>query len=207
MMLHTQADVMPSNAHDHEHEHHDPVGNATFGFWLYLMTDCILFASIFATFAVLGRNYADGPTGRELFNLPYVFGETMFLLVSSTTNGIAMVYMARQAREKVMFWLMVTAALGVGFIMMELSEFIHLVQEGNGPDRSGFLSAFFTLVGTHGAHVSVGLLWMLVMILQVMNKGLTQPVCSRLIRLSLFWHFLDLIWIGVFTVVYLMGVL
>lgn len=191
---------------DH-HDSHDPIGNATFGFWLYLMTDCILFASIFATYAVLGHNVANGPSGREIFDLPYVFAETMFLLFSSATSGIAMLGMHRNARNQVVNWLVVTALLGMGFIVMEVNEFIHLIQEGNGPDRSGFLSAFFTLVGTHGAHVSLGLLWMLVMIIQVMGKGLTPPVRSRLIRLSLFWHFLDLIWIGVFTVVYLMGVL
>ena len=189
------------------HDGHDPIGNATFGFWLYLMTDCILFASIFATYAVLGHNFAGGPSGHEIFDLQYVFAETMFLLFSSTTNGVAMLAMYRNARSQVVNWLTVTALLGLGFIVMEVNEFMHLIQEGNGPDRSGFLSAFFTLVGTHGAHVSVGLLWMLVMIFQVMGKGLTAPVRSRLMRLSLFWHFLDLIWIGVFTVVYLMGVL
>ncbi len=202
------ADVLAHpSAHAAEHGGHDAVSNATFGFWLYIMTDCILFASIFATFAVLSHNYAGGPTGKELFHLPYVFGETMFLLFSSVTYGFAMLAMHKNARAQVMGWLILTFLLGLGFIGMELNEFTHLIVEGNGPQRSGFLSAFFTLVGTHGTHVSFGLIWMAVMIAQVMNKGLTTQVRSRLMRLSMFWHFLDIVWIGVFTIVYLMGVM
>lgn len=193
-------------ANDDRHAGHDPVSNATFGFWLYIMTDCVLFASVFATFAVLSHNYAGGPTGKELFDLPYVFGETMCLLFSSVTYGFAMLAMQDNAPRRVMAWLMLTFLLGLGFIGMELSEFAHMVMDGNGPERSGFLSGFFTLVGTHGTHVSFGLVWIAVMATQVMSKGLTVPVRSRLVRLSLFWHFLDIVWIGVFTVVYLMGV-
>jgi cytochrome o ubiquinol oxidase subunit 3 len=191
--------------HAAEHGDHDPVSNATFGFWLYIMTDCVLFASVFATFAVLSHNYAGGPTGRDLFNLPYVFGETMCLLFSSVTYGFAMLAMQRNEPSRVMTWLGLTFLLGLGFIGMELNEFSHMIMEGHGPEQSGFLSAFFTLVGTHGTHVSFGLIWIAVMISQVMNKGLTTPVRSRLLRLSMFWHFLDIVWIGVFTVVYLMG--
>ncbi|MDE2260864.1 MAG: cytochrome o ubiquinol oxidase subunit III [Betaproteobacteria bacterium] len=186
---------------------HDPVSNAAFGFWLYIMTDCVLFASIFATFAVLHHNYAGGPTGKDLFNLPEVFAETVFLLISSVAYGFTMLALYRNERGQVLRWLIITALFGLGFIGIEITEFRHLIMAGNGPDRSGFLSAFFTLVGTHGAHVSVGLIWMAVMMFQVMNRGLTIPVKSRLMRLGIFWHFLDVIWICVFTVVYLMGAL
>jgi cytochrome o ubiquinol oxidase subunit 3 len=189
-----------------DHHLHDATENATFGFWLYLMTDCILFASLFATYAVLYQNTASGPGGPEIFDLPYVFGETMFLLVSAFTNGVAMSFVYKKDRQKAVFWLIVTALLGLGFIVMEVNEFIHLIGEGNGPDRSGFLSAFFGLVGTHGAHVSIGLIWMAVMIGQLLIKGVTPKVSSRLIRLSLFWHFLDIVWVCLFTVVYLFGV-
>ncbi len=191
-----------------EHEvHPDKMGTTAFGFWLYIMTDCILFASVFATFAVLRNNFAGGPSGHELFDLPYVLGETMFLLFSSVTSGLSMLAVHKHKKQQVLFWLGVTFLLGAGFIGMELNEFHHLIMAGNGPDRSGFLSAFFTLVGTHGAHVFSGLIWMLIMMFQVMAKGLTSPVQSRLMRLSMFWHFLDVVWIGVFTVVYLTGVL
>ena len=197
-------------AHDH-HDHHDHAEeakeNALFGFWIYLMTDCILFASLFATYAVLDHNYAGGPTSKDIFDLKYVFVETMFLLISSFTNGFAMISMHRADKSRTIKWLMLTALFGLGFIGMEVNEFTHLVLEGSGPGRSGFLSAFFTLVGTHGLHVTTGLVWMSVMMLQLHFKGITPRTSSRLLRLSLFWHFLDVVWVGVFTVVYLMGVL
>jgi cytochrome o ubiquinol oxidase subunit 3 len=189
-----------------EHEHTDEgVANAAFGFWIYIMSDCILFAALFATFAVLSHNYAGGPNGKQLFDLPYTLGETMFLLFSSVSYGFAMLAVHKGSENHVIGWLAVTFLLGAGFIGMELNEFHHMILAGSGPDRSGFLSAFFALVGTHGLHVSVGLIWMLVMMAQVMTKGLSTPVQSRLMRLSMFWHFLDIVWIGVFTVVYLMG--
>jgi len=188
-----------------EFEHPDAVANHAFGFWLYLMTDLVLFAAIFAAFAVLSRSYAGGPTGKELFDLPYTFGETMFLLFSSVTYGMAVLAMYRGRKNSVLTWLCVTFLLGIGFISMEVNEFYHMILGGNGPQRSGFLSAFFTLVGTHGIHVIFGLIWMATMAGQVVIKGLTVPVQSRLMRLSMFWHFLDIVWIGVFTVVYLMG--
>ncbi|MHB1236439.1 MAG: cytochrome o ubiquinol oxidase subunit III [Gallionella sp.] len=189
------------------HPDHGGEDNALFGFWVYLMTDCILFASLFATYAVMRHNYAGGPTGKDLFDLRYVFIETMFLLFSSFSNGFAMLSMHRRSRLATLKWLLLTALLGLGFVGMEVHEFTHLVMEGNGPDRSGFLSAFFGLVGTHGAHVSIGLIWMGVMMWQLYFKGVTPAITSRLLRLSLFWHFLDIIWIVVFTVVYLMGVI
>ncbi len=190
-----------------EFEHADSVANQAFGFWIYLMTDLVLFASIFATFAVVGRNYAGGPTGKELFDLRYLFVETMLLLCSSATYGMAVLALHNDRKGSVLVWLVVTFLLGFGFICMELNEFYHMILDGHGPQRSAFLSAFFTLVGTHGAHVTGGLIWMAVMMGQVLVKGLTTPVQSRLLRLSMFWHFLDIVWIGVFTIVYLMGVI
>jgi len=193
--------------HADEYEHTDAAANQAFGFWIYLMTDLVLFASIFATFAVLSHNYAGGPTGKDLFDLRYLFVETMALLFSSATYGLAVLALQSDRRVRVLVWLVVTFLLGLVFIGMEINEFYHLIIDGNGPQRSGFLSAFFTLVGTHGTHVACGLIWMAVMMGQVSVKGLTTPVRSRLMRLSMFWHFLDIVWIGVFTIVYLMGVL
>jgi cytochrome o ubiquinol oxidase subunit 3 len=190
-----------------EFEHPDPIANQAFGFWLYIMSDLVLFGAIFATYIVLGHNYAGGPTGKDLFHLPYTFGETMLLLLSSATYGLAVLAMHENKKDRVLTWLFVTFLLGLAFIGMEINEFHHLVLDGNGPERSGFLSAFFTLVGTHGTHVTFGLIWMAVMMVQAAIKGLTPPVQSRLIRLSIFWHFLDIVWVGVFTIVYLMGVL
>jgi cytochrome o ubiquinol oxidase subunit III len=171
------------------------------------MSDLVLFATLFATFVVLSRNYAGGPTGKELFDLPYLLAETMFLLVSSLTCGLAMLALHAGKQKQVLIGLAVTFLLGLGFVAMEINEFHGLVAAGHGPDVSAFLSSFFTLVGTHGAHVTFGLIWMAVMIAQVAVKGLTSPVQSRLLRLSIFWHFLDLIWIGIFSIVYLMGVM
>ncbi|MGD8926766.1 MAG: cytochrome o ubiquinol oxidase subunit III [Thioalkalispiraceae bacterium] len=190
-----------------EAEHHDGTANLAFGFWIYLMTDLILFASLFATFAVLSHSYAGGPSGKELFDLPYTFAETLFLLFSSATYGLVMIALRQNKKAWVMAGLMITFLLGLGFILMEIHEFHAMVFDGNGPSRSSFLSAFFTLVGTHGTHVTFGLIWMAVMVWQVFVKGLTTPVQSRLLRLSMFWHFLDIVWIGVFTVVYLLGVM
>jgi len=187
--------------------HYDTTGLQAFGFWIYLMSDLVLFAAIFATFAVVGRNYAGGPGGRELFDLPYLFAETMLLLVSSATYGLAMLAVAGERHRLVVLGLAVTFALGFGFLAMEVHEFYGMILAGNGPQRSASLSAFFTLVGTHGTHVLFGLIWIAVMIGQVIGKGLTTPVRSRLLRLSMFWHFLDIIWVGVFTVVYLQGVI
>ena len=199
-MPHTEYAQPQGHAHGGE-------DNALFGFWVYVMTDCILFASLFATFAVMRHSYAGGPTGKELFDLRYVFIETMFLLFSSFSNGFAMLSMHQRSRPATLKWMLLTALLGLGFVGMEVNEFIRLIMEGSGPDRSGFLSAYFGLVGTHGVHVSIGLIWMSVMIWQLFYRGITPAIASRLLRLSLFWHFLDIIWIVVFTVVYLMGVL
>jgi cytochrome o ubiquinol oxidase subunit 3 len=193
--------------HREEAEDANVVTTQAFGFWLYLMSDLILFSALFATFIVLSRGFAGGPTGKELFHLPYLFGETMLLLASSAVCGLTMLAVRGARRRPVLIGLVITFLLGTGFIAMEVREFCGMIVEGNGPGRSAFLSAFFTLVGTHGTHVSFGLVWMLAMMAQVAAKGLTVPVGSRLLRFSMFWHFLDIVWIGVFTVVYLMGVM
>ncbi|AND68241.1 cytochrome-c oxidase [Dyella thiooxydans] len=191
-------------AHGHDHGHDD--GSKTLlGFWIYLMSDCLIFSALFATFAVLANATAGGPTGKELFELPYVLGETALLLVSSFTFGLAMLNMHAGRRQRVMAWLVATFLLGAGFIGMEVHEFAHLIHEGAGPDRSAFLSGYFTLVGTHGLHVTAGLLWLLVMMDQVRRRGLNDDTRRRLSCLSLFWHFLDIVWICVFTFVYLRG--
>ena len=178
-----------------------------FGFWLYLMSDAILFSLLFATYAVMARNNAGGPTGHTLFSLPNAFGETMLLLFSSITFGLAALAMKSGEKERMLSWLLVTFLLGLGFVGLEIREFHGMVRVGAGPDRSGFLSAFFTLVGTHGLHVTFGLIWILIITSQVVIKGLTVPVTSRVLRLGLFWHFLDIVWIGIFSVVYLPGIL
>ena len=178
-----------------------------FGFWLYLMSDAVLFALLFATYVVMAGNTAGGPTGKTLFSLTRAGGETLALLLSSMTFGFASVALASAKKSEVLIWLFVTVALGLCFIALEIDEFYGMIQQGAGPDRSGFLSAFFTLVGTHGLHVSVGLLGILMMIGQIVVKGLTAPVASRLVRLGLFWHFLDIIWVAIFSIVYLPGVL
>ena len=193
------------SAHAAEHEHHDAGGNSVFGFWIYLMSDCILFATLFATYAVLSGSFAGGPTGKDIFELPYVLVETFCLLLSSVTYGFAMLAMHKGNQSGVMKWLAVTFLFGAAFIGMEINEFSHLIAEGFGPDRSAFLSGFFALIGTHGLHVFSGLVWMIVLMVQVAQNGLTATNQTRLMCLSLFWHFLDVVWICVFTVVYLLG--
>ena len=190
-----------------QHAHHDDGSSTLLGFWMYLMSDCLIFSGLFATFAVLSHAYAGGPTGRELFDLKYVLGETMLLLVSSFTSGMAMLGMHAGQRNRVLGWMAVTFLLGAAFVGMEIHEFAGLIHEGAGPDRSAFLSAYFTLVGTHGLHVTCGLIWMAVMFDMVRRHGLDAVIRRRLSCLSLFWHFLDVIWICVFTFVYLHGVL
>lgn len=176
-----------------------------FGFWVYLMTDVILFASLFATFAVLRGNTFGGPGPEQLFSLPFVFAETFILLTSSFTCGIAMLAAHDKQKKQALFWLGITFLLGLAFLTLELSEFRNMVIEGNSWRRSGFLSSFFTLVGTHGAHITVGLIWMGTMMYRTFYKGLTATNLKRLTMLSMFWHFLDVIWIFIFTIVYMMG--
>lgn len=184
-----------------------PNATTLFGFWMYLMTDCVLFASLFATYAVLRSSTFGGPSGHDIFSLLFVLGETLLLLTSSFTAGLATLASMSGAKKYVALWFGVTFLLGLGFLSMEISEFSRLSLEGNGWNRSGFLSAFFTLVGTHGLHITAGLIWMAVLTTQTLYKGLTIGVLRRIKLLSMFWHFLDVIWILIFTIVYLMGVM
>jgi cytochrome o ubiquinol oxidase subunit 3 len=176
------------------------------GFWIYLMTDCVLFASLFATYIVLRDATNGGPGGQELFEMPFVLIETMILLLSSFVCGMAVLAAKVRNKPLTLFLLAITFVLGAGFLAMELSEFSKLASEGHGWQASAFLSAFFTLVGTHGFHIAVGLLWVGVMIWQLIRRGFTPGVTRRLLLFSLFWHFLDVIWIFIFTIVYLIGV-
>jgi cytochrome o ubiquinol oxidase subunit 3 len=187
-------------------EHH-PEQGTLLGFWLYLMSDCLIFACLFATYAVLGRNYAGGPSGAEIFELPLVAVNTGFLLLSSITYGFAMLAAQGKNVGKVQMWLAITGILGACFLGLELYEFQHLIHEGFGPWRSGFLTSFFALVGTHGLHVTFGIVWLVTLMFQVGKHGINGANYRRLACLSMFWHFLDVVWIGVFTFVYLMGVL
>lgn len=200
---------MSTNTLQHEGhgDHHDASGLKSFGFWVYIMTDCILFGTIFSAFLVLSSNYAGGVTGADIFELKDVLIETFCLLFSSITYGFAMVCMHQNRQKLVQLWLVITFILGAAFLYFELNEFHHLIVEGHDWSQSAFLSAFFTLVSTHGLHVTFGLLWMLVMMVQVGKRGLDSNTRMRLSLLSIFWHFLDIIWIFVFTTVYLMGVI
>ncbi len=189
-----------------EHEH-EPGGSTMLGFWIYLMSDCLIFAVLFATYGVLASAYAAGPRPDEIFELPLLAANTAMLLFSSITYGFAMIAMQNRNKQAVLLWLAVTAVFGVLFVGIELYEFASLIHEGATPQRSAFLSAFFTLVGTHGLHVTIGILWMVVLMVQIRARGLGGDNRRRLMCLSMFWHFLDVIWIGVFTFVYLIRVI
>jgi len=187
--------------------HHAPGGSTLIGFWIYLMSDALIFATLFATFGVLSTSYAGGPTPHEIFELPLVAVNTALLLVSSITYGFAVIAMQEDKLRATQLWLAVTGLLGAGFVGIELFEFGNLIAEGATPQRSAFLSAFFTLVSTHGLHVTFGIIWLGVMLVQLSQRGLVADNKRRLMCLSMFWHFLDVVWIGVFTFVYLLGVL
>ncbi len=188
-------------------EEHAHAGAGTMlGFWIYLMSDCLIFAVLFATYGVLGHSYAAGPAPADLFELPLVALNTAMLLFSSITYGFAMLEMQRNRRTATLVWLGITGLFGLAFIYFELHEFAHLIAEGATPQRSAFLSSFFTLVGTHGLHVTIGIVWLVTLMIQVARRGLDEDHKRRLMCLSLFWHFLDVIWIGVFSFVYLLGV-
>ena len=190
---------------DDDHAH--PENSTMLGFWIYLMSDCLIFAILFAVYAVIGGNYAAGPAPKDLFDLPLVALNTSMLLLSSITYGFAMLAMVKNRTAQMQTWLAITGLFGLCFLGIELYEFAHMIHLGATPQRSGFLSAFFFLVGTHGLHVSFGIVWLLVLMSQVARHGLTGPNQRRLFCLSMFWHFLDVVWIGVFTFVYLMGTL
>lgn len=189
------------------HHASGPKSKTVFGFWVYLMTDCVLFATLFATFAVLRSSTNGGPGGNELFSLPFVLAETLILLTSSFTAGLGWLAAHRHDRRVALVLFGLTFLLGLTFLGLEINEFHKLADAGNSWRRSGFLSAFFTLVGTHGLHITSGLTWMAVLMTQIGRKGITPVNLRRLTILSLFWHFLDIIWIFIFTVVYMMGAL
>ena len=176
-----------------------------YGFWIFILSDIIMFSGLFAAYAVLSGNTAGGPRGRELFDLRNVFIETMCLLVSSYTCGLGALSAERRQPARFFIFAALTFVLGAAFLVIECSEFAGMVAKGAGPSRSGFLSSFFTLVGTHGVHVTGGLIWLIYLVAQVVAKGLRPAVLRRLLCWSLFWHALDIVWVGVFTLVYLMG--
>lgn len=193
------------NAQEHAHELAQTEDKTTLGFWIYLMTDCMLFAALFATFVILRGNLYGGPTEASLYGMPMVLTETLLLLASSFTCGIA-VLAARHERVRLSVTLLAaTFLLGLSFLVIELSEFRTLVQEGHSWTTSGSLTAFFTLVGTHGLHITIGLIWLTVLVGQLLARGTRASVKRRLTLFSMYWHFLDLVWIFIFTIVYLIG--
>ncbi|MDB5974574.1 MAG: cytochrome o ubiquinol oxidase subunit [Nevskia sp.] len=186
-------------------EEHHPENGTMLGFWIYLMSDCLLFAVLFAMYGVLGGNYAAGPGPKDLFELPTVLLNTSMLLLSSITYGFAMLEMARQRKGATLLWLAITGCFGVAFVSLELTEFAHFIHDGAGPQRSAFLSSFFAVVGCHGVHVTAGLLWLGTMMAQIQVKGFRPTIQRRMLCFNLFWHTLDIIWVALFTVVYMLG--
>ncbi|TFE19850.1 cytochrome o ubiquinol oxidase subunit III [Cohnella luojiensis] len=198
----------PARHDEHHHEeHHDLEGLRMMGFWIFLITDCILFGTLFATYVVLSGSYAGGPAGAELFEMPGIIAETFILLTSSFTSGLAVLSMNRGDRKGLIGWLIVTVLLGAAFITLEVTEFMTLVHEGASISTSAFWSAFYTLVGTHGLHVSIGLVWMIAIMIQLGRHGINSVTRRKVNIVSLYWHFLDVVWIFVFTIVYMMGVM
>lgn len=178
-----------------------------FGFWLYLMTDLVVFAALFATFIVLRHNTFGGPSGRELFEMPYVLKQTLILLASTFTCSLGMLAIHKKQKKNAIAWFQITFVLGIAFLVLEIAEFSHFIKEGYGPSRSAFLSAFFTLVGTHGTHITLGLLWMGVEVVRILIRPLSAHNVSKIFRMVIFWHFLDFVWIFLFTTVYGMSYL
>ncbi|MCL6283296.1 cytochrome o ubiquinol oxidase subunit III [Ruegeria sp. 2012CJ41-6] len=196
--------VLDEPHHDADHAHEPPT---MLGFWVYLMSDCLIFGILFATYAVLGQNYAAGPSPADLFDIEMILVATFALLFSSVTFGFAVLRMDHGDQRGTLFWLVVTGLFGAAFLYLEYQEFSHLWHLGATPMASAFLSSFFFLVGTHGLHVTAGSIWLVVLLIQLSQHGLTPANTRRVMCLSLFWHFLDLIWIGVYSLVYLTGVL
>ena len=200
--------VQSHDGHDHDdHDHHDYAGDTIFGFWIYILSDCLLFGTLFAVFAVFSNSFAGQIEPIELFNLTFVAGETALLLLSSFTFGMAMLKANKEDMKGMLKWLGITFALGLSFLVMELYEFWHFSNEGATFHSSAYWSSFYALVATHGLHVFAGLIWMTVLFVHFKRDGFSEDNKTRLACLSLFWHFLDVIWICVFSVVYLMGVL
>ncbi|PID65755.1 MAG: cytochrome o ubiquinol oxidase subunit III [Gammaproteobacteria bacterium] len=193
--------------HDEHHGHHNPADTTQFGFFVYIMSDCLLFSTLFATFAVLSDAYGSGIEPKELFNVNFVLIETLLLLVSSFTFGMAMLGANHKDMARMKKWLIATFILGAGFLCMELYEFYHFAHEGATPQTSAFWSAFYGLVSTHGLHVFAGLIWLVTMVFHFKREGFSEKNMTRLSCLSLFWHFLDIVWICVFSFVYLGKVL
>ena len=176
-----------------------------YGFWIFLLSDIVMFSAFFAANSVLGRSYAGGPTGAQLFELKRVALETAALLLSSFTCGLASIAAHQRRTWQTEFWLLVTGLLGTLFLFLEVSEFVGMIDQGAGPQRSAFLSSFFAVVGLHGLHVSAGLLWLGTMMAQIYVKGFRADIRRRMLCFNLFWHALDIIWVALFTVVYLLG--
>lgn len=198
--MNPQAKLSPRQLHlEHDNQ------KANFGFWVYLMTDCVLFACLFVTYAVLRQGTFGGPGPAELFSLPLALVETILLLLSSFTAGMMVLSLPSRKKQRTIAWLLITLALGLMFLTLEIHEFSSLLSDGYSWTTNGFLSAFFVLVGTHGLHILIGLIWIIVMAWQVTRKGLTNANTRRLTTFGLYWHFLDVIWIFIFTIVYLMG--
>jgi cytochrome o ubiquinol oxidase subunit 3 len=203
----TAAEVESASFYDANEHEHAAGGSTMLGFWIYLMSDCLIFACLFATFGVLSSSYAGGPTPSEIFDLKLVAVNTTMLLLSSITYGFAMISVQNRKVGPTLLWLAITGLFGLGFVGIELYEFGELIHEGAGPQRSAFLSSFFALVGTHGLHVTFGIIWLVVLMVQLAKHGISAANHRRLACLSLFWHFLDVVWIGVFTFVYLLSTL
>ena len=203
----TATRTAPGDFWEVEPHHHHEGASTSIGFWIYLMSDCLMFAVLFAVFGVLGGSYAAGPGPKDLFDLELVALNTAFLLLSSITYGFAMLAMVKENTRGTLMWLGITLVFGLLFLAVEIYEFQHLIHLGAGPQRSAFLSAFFALVGTHGLHVAFGCLWLVTLMIQIRQRGLIPANRRRLACLSMFWHFLDVIWIGVFTFVYLLGMI
>lgn len=197
--------MIKSTAEEHHDVHEEVYSKTVFGFWVYLMTDFVLFGTLFATYAVLRNSTYGGPSPKDLFHLPCTLIQTFILLVSSFTSGLAGAAAHRNSRNWVIFLFGVTFLLGIVFMGMEINEFSRLIDAGFSWKRSAFLSGYFTLVGTHGLHMVFGLLWMIVFIVPVFRYGLTYVSIRRLTCLRMFWQFLNIVWIFIFCIVYLLG--
>jgi cytochrome o ubiquinol oxidase subunit 3 len=190
---------------EHQISHHEAEADerTLFGFWIYLMTDLLMFSVLFAVYSVLRNNTFGGETGHELFSLPLVLTETILLLTSSFTVGIAMIAARQSKQRQALIWFAITFALGLSFLLLEINEFATLFREGHTLQSNAFLSSYFVLVGTHGLHITFGLLWMAITMAFVVKRGLNPALARKLTLISLFWHFLDIVWIFIFTIVYL----